>query len=61
LDHIIEIWGDVPGAGGGRDAIFANITGYTVTSSSVPDGGATVTQFGAALTGLAMLRRRFIK
>jgi hypothetical protein len=32
-----------------------------VPSSNVPDGGATLAMLGSALTGLAMLRRRFAK
>ncbi len=33
----------------------------SASESSVPDGGATITMLGAALTGISMFRRRFAK
>lgn len=39
---------------------YVTFSNFSVTSS-VPDGGATAIMLGAALTGLAMLRRRLAK
>lgn len=41
--------------------IQANITGYSVTTSSVPDSGTTAALLGAGMIGLFALRRKFAR
>ncbi len=49
---------------GGPEGLRVEWTGETAAApggGSVPDGGTTLAMVGAGLTGLAMLRRRFVK
>jgi len=50
----------VTGVGGGAGTGTTTIQGTVTGQASVPDSGLTIAMLGAALAGLAALRRRFI-